>query len=215
MRETSHDNLTRFIGICTEGSLAIVTEFCSKGSVKELLANSSLKLDWMFKCSIINDIISGMTYLHNTEHIFHGRLNSYNCLVDSRFCVKIADFGLRLLKNENGYFYSCNSMNNLSDSISNIPFKLSRKCQLNCLVENSEKLLYIAPELFFPCKCRKTQTENFCTRVDSGSQKGDVYRQVSNSLTINTFTLIQLYISLALEYFCKKSFSALHLSIHM
>ena len=178
MRETSHDNLTRFIGICTEFPLAIVNEYCSKGSLRELLANSSLNLDWMFKCSIINDIISGMTYLHNTEHIFHGRLSSKKCLVDSRFCVKISDFGLRTLKNENGYFYCCGSVNNLSDSLSNIQFKLSRKCPLNCLVveKNNEKLLYIAPELYFPCKCKKTNIDNLCTRIDSGSQKGDVYR---------------------------------------
>ncbi|XP_017480297.1 PREDICTED: atrial natriuretic peptide receptor 2-like, partial [Rhagoletis zephyria] len=45
MRETSHDNLTRFIGICTENCIAIVTEYCAKGSLKELLANTSLNLD--------------------------------------------------------------------------------------------------------------------------------------------------------------------------
>src|SRR5215510_1923636 len=109
MRETSHDNLTRFVGICTENCIAIATEYCAKGSLKELLANSSLNLDWMFRCSIINDIIAGMTYLHNSEHVFHGRLNSNNCLVDSRFCVKVSDFGLRKLKHDSGYFYGCNS----------------------------------------------------------------------------------------------------------
>ena len=176
MRETSHDNLVRFIGICTEGCIAIVTEYCAKSSLKELLANSSLNLDWMFRCSIINDIISGMTYLHNSEHVFHGRLNSANCLIDSRFCVKISDFGLRKLKHDTGYFFGCNSVNNLTDSLPNLQFKMSRKCQHNCLIETDKKLFYIAPEFFFNCKCKKTQSENLCTKIDSGSQKGDIYR---------------------------------------
>lgn len=175
MRETSHDNLTRFIGICTENCIAIVTEYCAKGSLKELLANTSLNLDWLIRCSLIQDILAGMTYLHNSEHMFHGRLNSNNCLVDSRFCVKISDFGLRKLKHDTGYFYGCNSMNNLTDSIPNLQFKLSRKCQHNCLVEHSDKLLYIAPEFFFSCKCKKGHSENYCAKVDCGSQKGDVY----------------------------------------
>lgn len=166
----------RFVGICAEGCIAIVSEYCAKGSLKELLANSSLNLDWMFRCSIINDIIAGMTYLHSSEHGFHGRLNSYNCLVDSRFCVKISDFELRRLKQDSGYFYGCNSINNLNESVSNLQFKLSRKCQHNCLVEFNDKLLYIAPEFFFQCKCRKSHQESYCTRIDSGTQKGDIYR---------------------------------------
>lgn len=108
--------------------------------------------------------------------MFHGRLNSNNCLVDSRFCVKISDFGLLKLKQDSGYFYGCNSINNLTDSMPNLQFKLSRKCQHNCLIEHSDKLLYIAPEFFFQCKCKKGHSENYCAKVDCGSQKGDVYR---------------------------------------
>ncbi|KAH9398614.1 hypothetical protein TYRP_018858 [Tyrophagus putrescentiae] len=82
---------------------------------------------------------------------------------------------LKVLKHDTGYFYGCNSMNNLTDSIPNLQFKLSRKCQHNCLVEHSDKLLYIAPEFFFSCKCKKGHSENYCAKVDCGSQKGDVY----------------------------------------
>lgn len=175
MRETSHDNLVRFVGLCVNYQIAIVTDFCSKGSLKEMLANSSLNLDWMFRCSLINDIISGMNYLHNSEHIFHGRLNSYNCLVDSRFCVKISDFGLKRLKHDSGYSSTCNSVVNLSESTSNIQFKLSRKCQHNCLMDNTDRLLYIAPEFYFPCKCKKNPAQTYCCKVEAGSQKGDIY----------------------------------------
>ena len=40
----------------------------------------------------------GMIYIHDSSISFHGNLKSSNCLVDSRWTVKISDFGLRQLK---------------------------------------------------------------------------------------------------------------------
>ncbi|UXI20373.1 FERM RhoGEF and pleckstrin domain-containing protein 1 [Sarcoptes scabiei] len=178
MRETSHDNLTRFIGICTDNCLAIVTEFCSKGSLRVLLANSALNLDWMFRCSIINDIVNGMNYLHLSEHVFHSRLNSNNCLIDSRFCVKISDFGLRKLKDDANILYCCADTE--TDSVeqeNSHQTKSLRRTQLNgsCLTGNNINLVYYAPEFIFPCKCKKNNLNGYCLRGDNGSQKGDVY----------------------------------------
>lgn len=39
-----------------------------------------------------------MQYLHNTSVHSHGRLKSSNCVVDSRFVLKITDFGLHELR---------------------------------------------------------------------------------------------------------------------
>lgn len=39
-----------------------------------------------------------MIYLHDSPVRFHGSLHTGNCLVDSRWVVKIADFGLREFK---------------------------------------------------------------------------------------------------------------------
>ena len=34
-----------------------------------------------------------MTYLHESPAKFHGRLSSTNCVIDSRFMLKLTDYG--------------------------------------------------------------------------------------------------------------------------
>ncbi|GBM93806.1 Receptor-type guanylate cyclase Gyc76C [Araneus ventricosus] len=99
MKDLRHDNLNPFTGACVDPpNICIVTEYCAKGSLKDVLENEDVKLDNMFNASIIGDIVRGMTYLHDSQLRSHGNLKSTNCLVDSRWVVKIADFGLHELK---------------------------------------------------------------------------------------------------------------------
>jgi len=39
-----------------------------------------------------------MEYIHKSQLKFHGRLKSTNCLLDSRWVIKITDFGLGPLR---------------------------------------------------------------------------------------------------------------------
>ena len=39
-----------------------------------------------------------MAHLHSTDFQSHGALKSSNCVIDSRWVVKITDFGLNALK---------------------------------------------------------------------------------------------------------------------
>ncbi|KAJ8313089.1 hypothetical protein KUTeg_010462 [Tegillarca granosa] len=66
--------------------------YCENDS--DILENEDIKLDWMFKLSIITDIINGMEYIHNSPIKSHGKLKSSNCVVDSRWVCKITDYGL-------------------------------------------------------------------------------------------------------------------------
>lgn len=96
MRDIIHNNLVKFVGMCVEESTtAIVNELCVRGSLKDMLENEKITIDWIFKCSMINDIIEGMVYLHNSAIEYHGHLKSTNLVVDSRFNVAICDYGLR------------------------------------------------------------------------------------------------------------------------
>ncbi|KAG8192121.1 hypothetical protein JTE90_027768 [Oedothorax gibbosus] len=99
MRDLRHDNLNPFIGACVDPpSISIINEYCSRGSLKDILENEDVKLDNMFNASLIGDIVRGMTYLHESPLKSHGNLTSSKCLVDSRWVVKISDYGLHELK---------------------------------------------------------------------------------------------------------------------
>ncbi|KAJ8261211.1 hypothetical protein COCON_G00169340 [Conger conger] len=95
MRDVQFNHLTRFIGACIDPpNICIVTEYCPRGSLQDILENESINLDWMFRYSLINDIVKGMNFLHNSYIGSHGNLKSSNCVVDSRFVLKITDYGL-------------------------------------------------------------------------------------------------------------------------
>ena len=58
MREIRHDNLNPFIGASIDqNNVCIVTEYCSKGSLSDILQNDDYKLDSMFIASLVFDII--------------------------------------------------------------------------------------------------------------------------------------------------------------
>lgn len=101
IRELICDNLAKFIGLCIEPDrLSIVYEYCSRGSLQDMLLNESVSMDWTLKYSIIGDLLSGLNFIHTTLLDFHGRLKSTNLVLDSRFTVKITDFGLQNLYNQ-------------------------------------------------------------------------------------------------------------------
>ncbi|XP_035387054.1 atrial natriuretic peptide receptor 1 [Electrophorus electricus] len=101
MRDVQNDHLTRFIGACIDPpNICIVTEYCPRGSLQDILENESITLDWMFKYSLINDIVKGMAFLHNSVIVSHGNLKSSNCVVDNRFVLKITDYGLSSFRSE-------------------------------------------------------------------------------------------------------------------
>uniref|UniRef100_A0A7N8YEW0 Guanylate cyclase n=1 Tax=Mastacembelus armatus TaxID=205130 RepID=A0A7N8YEW0_9TELE len=99
MRDVQNDHLTRFIGSCIDPpNMCIITEYCPRGSLQDLMESDSLTLDWMLRYSLINDIVKGMAFLHNSVIVSHGNLKSSNCVVDSRFVLKITDYGLESLR---------------------------------------------------------------------------------------------------------------------
>lgn len=67
MKDMRHENVNPFLGFFHDcGVFAIVTEFCSRGSLEDLLQNDDVKLDWMFKSSLLLDLIK----------VSHGNMSS-------------------------------------------------------------------------------------------------------------------------------------------
>ena len=57
MREIRHTNVNNFIGaMVDQDNIKLVTEFCSKGALFDLLNNPDVKLDLMFVASLISDL---------------------------------------------------------------------------------------------------------------------------------------------------------------
>uniref|UniRef100_A0A8C5NRA7 guanylate cyclase n=1 Tax=Junco hyemalis TaxID=40217 RepID=A0A8C5NRA7_JUNHY len=129
LQDLRHENVNLFLGFFSDcGIFAIVTEYCSRGSLEDLLRNEDMKLDWMFKSSLVMDLIKGIRYLHHRDFA-HGRLKSRNCVVDGRFVLKITDYGYNEILE-------------------------AQKCPY--IQPSPEELLWTAPELLRdPDMCRK------------------------------------------------------------
>ena len=58
MKDLRNENVNPFLGFfCDCSMFAVVTEHCSRGSLQDLLGNDDVKLDWMFKSSLLLDLI--------------------------------------------------------------------------------------------------------------------------------------------------------------
>ncbi|MEQ2188916.1 Nitrogen permease reactivator protein, partial [Goodea atripinnis] len=58
MRDVHNEHLTRFIGACLDPSnMCIITEYCPRGSLQDLMESDGITLDWMFRYSLITDIV--------------------------------------------------------------------------------------------------------------------------------------------------------------
>ncbi|KAL7044491.1 hypothetical protein ACKWTF_001922 [Chironomus riparius] len=99
LRDLRHDNINSFIGACVEPMrILLVTDYCAKGSLYDIIENEDIKLDNLFIASLINDLIKGMIYIHSSTLVFHGNLKSSNCVITSRWMLQITDFGLHDLR---------------------------------------------------------------------------------------------------------------------
>nr|XP_045603831.1 receptor-type guanylate cyclase Gyc76C-like isoform X2 [Procambarus clarkii] len=108
MREVKQDNVCAFIGAFVEhrklthgdhNKVTLVTEYCTRGSLLDILAMEDIKLDSLFISSLVHDLLRGMVFLHS-HFGAHGNLKSSNCVVNGRWVLQVTDYGLHDLRCE-------------------------------------------------------------------------------------------------------------------
>ncbi|KAK8759263.1 hypothetical protein V5799_003107 [Amblyomma americanum] len=58
LRDLRHDNLCSLVGVCVEPpNVCVVTDYCSRGSLRDLLENDDIRLDAMFVASLVADLV--------------------------------------------------------------------------------------------------------------------------------------------------------------
>jgi len=94
LQTIKHPNLIVFFGagINDDGTAFMVTEFMAGGSLRTALQNRLVRLDWSTRVKIARHVAAGMRHLHKLS-IVHRDLKSDNCLLDSEYNAKVADFG--------------------------------------------------------------------------------------------------------------------------
>ncbi|KAF4324231.1 hypothetical protein BBO99_00000932 [Phytophthora kernoviae] len=107
LRKLKHPNIVLFIGACTDPKLMILTEYCSRKSLFEVIHGNNFEtIPWKFKVRMMLDAARGIQYLHS-KRIIHRDIKSHNFLVDDDWRVKVADFGISKVLDTDTAFTQC------------------------------------------------------------------------------------------------------------
>ncbi|KAH9620599.1 hypothetical protein KSS87_014595 [Heliosperma pusillum] len=96
-----HDNLVILYGCTSKTSrdLLLVYEYIPNGTVADHLHgnhSAAKKLTWPIRLSIAVETAEALSFLHNND-VIHRDVKTTNILLDNKFKVKVADFGLSRL----------------------------------------------------------------------------------------------------------------------
>lgn len=96
LSELRHPNVVLFMGVSLDvDNLLLVTEFMERGSLFDLIHEQHVPITPSLCFSITAQAAKGMNYLHCQDPpVLHKDLKTGNLLVDNKWNVKIADFGV-------------------------------------------------------------------------------------------------------------------------
>eukprot|EP00004_Rigifila_ramosa_P013336 TRINITY_DN2942_c0_g1_i3.p1 TRINITY_DN2942_c0_g1~~TRINITY_DN2942_c0_g1_i3.p1 ORF type:complete len:632 (+),score=156.57 TRINITY_DN2942_c0_g1_i3:54-1898(+) len=96
MLELRHPNVLLIMAACVEPeNMFFLTEYIDRGTLFSLLHDPAISFSLPLSLSLCLSAARGINYLHNANPpIVHRDIKSLNILVDSKWNVKVADFGL-------------------------------------------------------------------------------------------------------------------------
>ncbi|KII72080.1 Atrial natriuretic peptide receptor 1 [Thelohanellus kitauei] len=102
-------NLNVFVGaFLEENEIGVMTHYYVKSSLYELLIHDTHTVTDIILISLIYDLINALDFIHRTDIKYHGNLTSKSCFVDSRWVLKIKEFGFHTLGEEPPTRLICN-----------------------------------------------------------------------------------------------------------
>jgi len=103
MKAVHHPNVLQLIGASTTPNLRLISEFCHRGNLFDLLYNdraaqptASKVLQWSLRIRLVLGEARGMHFLHTAfpAPLIHRDLKSLNLLLSKNWTLKVSDFGL-------------------------------------------------------------------------------------------------------------------------
>lgn len=96
VKNNSHPNIVRYLGVCAEPEkFIIVMEYVPGGNLEQFIKDKKKHHSLSTKLRIAKEIALGMNWLHNARpQIIHRDLKLTNVLLDNSDSAKICDFGL-------------------------------------------------------------------------------------------------------------------------
>lgn len=87
--------VVQFFAGATQPKLCILMEYCMHGSLLDVLVNEQINITWKHVLNWSIETFKGLRFLHSwNPSVLHRDLKSPNLLVDSKYHVKLSDFGL-------------------------------------------------------------------------------------------------------------------------
>ncbi|VDP70342.1 unnamed protein product [Echinostoma caproni] len=178
LRDVTHKNLSSFIGACVElDRVCVLWEFAARGSLRDILQPGRPILKPMFLASLTFDIIRGLTFLHDSDLCYHGNLKSTNCVVDSRWVLKLTDFGLTAFRS--GESFGHLSSDGYFSRLFGTPPELLRR--MLALILSRQLSAMAHPQLL--CLAEMLMSQGFIFTLNDGSldSEGTLEENVGNS----------------------------------
>jgi serine/threonine protein kinase len=87
--------IVHFFGAVVKEKLALVMEFCDRGSLYNVLQDEDVDIGWKLSFDMLEEVVKGIQVLHtHNPPIMHRDLKTLNVLVTHDFHCKLCDFGL-------------------------------------------------------------------------------------------------------------------------
>jgi serine/threonine kinase 4 len=94
LKQCRHPNIVGYIGsYIKKANLWLIMEYCSAGSVADLIKVTKRTLDEVQIASVCQAVLRGLEYLHDNKKI-HRDIKAGNVLLDHKGIAKLADFGV-------------------------------------------------------------------------------------------------------------------------